>query len=89
MVCQRCWKPLPRTASRGDQIENARLFADRGAGIWFDQAELSSEKLYRTIFDLLENRPRLEAMGGHARELVHPRAARDIAELIVNAMGAA
>ena len=37
--------PLPTAASRGDQIDNARLFAEKGYGRVAEQASLTPELL--------------------------------------------
>ncbi len=41
--------PLPTAASRGDQIDNARVFAARGFGRVLPQSELSPESLLREV----------------------------------------
>jgi len=46
--------PLPRSASRGDQIDNARLFADKGYGLVLDQEGLDPASLLASIGSALE-----------------------------------
>jgi UDP-N-acetylglucosamine--N-acetylmuramyl-(pentapeptide) pyrophosphoryl-undecaprenol N-acetylglucosamine transferase len=41
--------PLPTAASRGDQIENARLFAEKGYGRVALQASLTPESLVAEV----------------------------------------
>ncbi len=41
--------PLPTAASRGDQIDNARVFAERGYGRVLPQSEMTPESLAREI----------------------------------------
>lgn len=41
--------PLPTAASRGDQIDNARLFADKGYGIVLPQDELTPVSLLASV----------------------------------------
>ena len=79
--------PLPRSASRGDQIENARLFAALGAGVCLEQDGLSSADLAREITGLLADRGRLSAMAQCAGKLARPMAAGKIADAVVDAMG--
>jgi UDP-N-acetylglucosamine--N-acetylmuramyl-(pentapeptide) pyrophosphoryl-undecaprenol N-acetylglucosamine transferase len=45
--------PLPSDSSRGDQIENARSYTERGYGLLLPQAELSRERLEQSIRSLL------------------------------------
>ena len=46
--------PLPTAASRGDQIDNARLFADKGYGLVLAQADLTPESLLESVQAALE-----------------------------------
>ena len=46
--------PLPRSASRGDQIDNARLFADKGYGLVLDQEGLDPASLLAAIGSALD-----------------------------------
>lgn len=48
--------PLPTAASRGDQIDNARLFADKGYGIVLAQSDLSVSTLLARIQEAFERR---------------------------------
>jgi UDP-N-acetylglucosamine--N-acetylmuramyl-(pentapeptide) pyrophosphoryl-undecaprenol N-acetylglucosamine transferase len=41
--------PLPTAASRGDQLDNARLFAEKGYGLVVDQGDLTPGSLLREI----------------------------------------
>ena len=41
--------PLPTAASRGDQIDNARLYAEKGYGLVLPQAELTPESLLACV----------------------------------------
>lgn len=47
--------PLPKSASRGDQIENAEVFAKNGWAITVDQDRVSAKDLIATIHALAEN----------------------------------
>ena len=53
--------PLPAVASRGDQLENARRYAQRGYGLTVPQAELTPERLRAALDELLRRGPELSA----------------------------
>jgi UDP-N-acetylglucosamine--N-acetylmuramyl-(pentapeptide) pyrophosphoryl-undecaprenol N-acetylglucosamine transferase len=74
--------PLPLSASRGEQIENARYFEAHGASVVIANENLTPIALKEAIQNLLENRPRLEAMEREAKKLVRENAASGIAEII-------
>lgn len=44
--------PLPSSASRGDQIQNAKLFASKGYSKVLDQNSLSADELYEAILEV-------------------------------------
>jgi len=46
--------PLPLAASRGDQIDNARLYAEKGYGLVLPQDELTPESLLAAVASALE-----------------------------------
>lgn len=48
--------PYPTSASRGDQIENAKSFADRGLARVLDQSEMTPETLTRQVIALYHDR---------------------------------
>ena len=75
--------PLPRGASRGDQIENAGFFAEAGAAVVLQQNGLTPGGLSETVLHLLGNADKLERMGRRASELSRPDAASRIAQLIL------
>lgn len=55
--------PLPLSASRGDQILNAKYYTARGMAHMVDQEELTPEKLVSELADLYRNRKTMrEAM---------------------------
>jgi UDP-N-acetylglucosamine--N-acetylmuramyl-(pentapeptide) pyrophosphoryl-undecaprenol N-acetylglucosamine transferase len=56
--------PLPAEASRGDQIENAHRFAERGYGIVLPQAELNEDRLRSELGALLASSERFVAAMG-------------------------
>ena len=76
--------PLRGSGTRGDQVENARLFAEAGAAICFadnNTEELSAEKLSGLIASLAEDPARRKSMG--EAEIAVPNASALIAEEIV------
>jgi UDP-N-acetylglucosamine--N-acetylmuramyl-(pentapeptide) pyrophosphoryl-undecaprenol N-acetylglucosamine transferase len=74
--------PLPRGASRGDQIENARFFAEAGAAVVLEQDSLTPGALSGAVLHLLGNADKLKRMAERASELGRPEAASHIARLI-------
>lgn len=48
--------PLPKTASRGDQLINARLFRDRGFSACLFEAELNGDSLLAGVLELQRQR---------------------------------
>jgi len=75
--------PLPRGASRGDQIENAGFFAEAGASVVLQQEQVSADELVEVVLHLLSNADKLERMGARASQLSRPDAAGRIAQLIL------
>ena len=53
--------PLPALASRGDQLENARRYAERGYGLAVPQEELTPERLRTALDELSRRAPELTA----------------------------
>jgi UDP-N-acetylglucosamine--N-acetylmuramyl-(pentapeptide) pyrophosphoryl-undecaprenol N-acetylglucosamine transferase len=76
--------PLPKSASRGEQIENARYWKEHGACVLIPQESFDSEKLKRAIEELLGDSKRLGGMGQAAGELVRNGASKAIGDVIVN-----
>lgn len=77
--------PLP--AAGGHQRYNAKALERAGAAIVIDQADLSPERLTRTLMALLESPQRREEMAGKARALARPDAAAAIADRILELAG--
>ena len=48
--------PLPKTESRGDQIQNATYLQNLGVGVMLPQAELTTERLLATLDQVYKNR---------------------------------
>jgi UDP-N-acetylglucosamine--N-acetylmuramyl-(pentapeptide) pyrophosphoryl-undecaprenol N-acetylglucosamine transferase len=55
--------PLRGSGTRGDQVENARLFEEAGAAVCFIPEEPSSGKLSRLIASFAEDPERRKARG--------------------------
>lgn len=70
--------PFPRAAD-DHQLRNAQSLAQKGAAVLIPEAELTPERLVTAVAGLLNDRPRLAAMGKAARSLAHPEAAAEIA----------
>jgi UDP-N-acetylglucosamine--N-acetylmuramyl-(pentapeptide) pyrophosphoryl-undecaprenol N-acetylglucosamine transferase len=81
--------PLCGAATRGDQVDNARLFESAGAAVCLAGSEATPERLADEILGLLGNPVRLRAAGEAARALAGRDAASDIADLILARIGGA
>jgi UDP-N-acetylglucosamine--N-acetylmuramyl-(pentapeptide) pyrophosphoryl-undecaprenol N-acetylglucosamine transferase len=74
--------PLPRSASRGDQIANARFFVRSGAALMLEEKELDADRLIEILLHLRQNESKLNTMKTRARALAMNDAAGRIAEII-------
>ena len=74
--------PLGGESSRGDQVRNAELFAQRGGAVVLQGASLTPEVLLHTTERLLLDKQERENMGRSAGELCPSDAAGQIARLI-------
>lgn len=73
--------PLP--GAPGDhQGANARAMAEAGGAVVVDDAELDGARLAKELDGLLSRPERLAGMGGAARSMGRPQAARDLADLV-------
>ena len=79
--------PLPVSASRGDQIRNARYFASHGGAVYLKQEDATSEGLLETVRNLLNNVPRRRTMSAGMRNLGDPEAVKRISEIIKERAG--
>ena len=78
--------PLRGSGTRGDQVENARLFQEAGAAICLDdEASLRAENLSALITSLAEDPQRRRAMG--EAKIGEGDAASYITEEIINRIG--
>jgi UDP-N-acetylglucosamine--N-acetylmuramyl-(pentapeptide) pyrophosphoryl-undecaprenol N-acetylglucosamine transferase len=78
--------PLP-TAADNHQFRNAELLARNGAAILLEERDLTPENFAAQVVQLLNDRPRLQAMSDAARKLAHPNAAASIADLAAGIAG--
>ncbi len=74
--------PLPTSAS-DHQLKNAYYFSSRGAAVMLEEANLTPNLLYETIFNILENKEKQMQMIRASRALAVPDAAQKIAEEII------
>ncbi len=77
--------PYPH-ASADHQTTNARWMEQAGAAVIISDAELTAERLARTVGELAADRPRLHRMAAAARALARPHASRDIANEVLRAI---
>jgi UDP-N-acetylglucosamine--N-acetylmuramyl-(pentapeptide) pyrophosphoryl-undecaprenol N-acetylglucosamine transferase len=76
--------PYPH-ASADHQSSNARWMSQAGAAVVVADADLTPERLASEVRALLDDRPRLEAMGRASASLARPDAAQRIAEEVLAA----
>jgi UDP-N-acetylglucosamine--N-acetylmuramyl-(pentapeptide) pyrophosphoryl-undecaprenol N-acetylglucosamine transferase len=73
--------PFPFAAD-DHQTRNAQVLASNGAAVLMPEKELTAESLARSVTDLLNDPARLRQMSAKAKEMAHPRAAQEIAEIV-------
>ena len=73
--------PFPFAAD-DHQTRNAQALASNGAAVVMPEKELTAETLARRVTELLNDPARLRQMAAKAREMAHPRAAQEIAEMV-------
>jgi UDP-N-acetylglucosamine--N-acetylmuramyl-(pentapeptide) pyrophosphoryl-undecaprenol N-acetylglucosamine transferase len=74
--------PLPKTSSRGDQLQNAGYFKDRGFSLVLEQEQMTEETLLSGINELYENR---EKFRGRMLAKEAGNAADNVAKVITDA----
>jgi UDP-N-acetylglucosamine--N-acetylmuramyl-(pentapeptide) pyrophosphoryl-undecaprenol N-acetylglucosamine transferase len=72
--------PFPQAAD-DHQLRNAEALAKAGAARLIPQSELTPERLAKELLDLLQKPDELAIMAAAARQLAHPGAAREIADM--------
>jgi len=75
--------PLPRSKSRGEQIDNANFFQENGAAQIIEDGQLSSRLLAEAVSDLLSDTNLLGEMGQNASKLCKRDAEREIADILM------
>jgi UDP-N-acetylglucosamine--N-acetylmuramyl-(pentapeptide) pyrophosphoryl-undecaprenol N-acetylglucosamine transferase len=73
-------------ATDSHQLRNAQEMVKAGAGRLIAEPELTAERLTNEIFSLLDQPGELQAVAMKARSLSHPHAAREIVNLIEEAV---
>jgi UDP-N-acetylglucosamine--N-acetylmuramyl-(pentapeptide) pyrophosphoryl-undecaprenol N-acetylglucosamine transferase len=72
--------PFPRAAD-DHQTKNAQALEKAGAAILIPQSQLTSDLLAKNIIRLLKDPVQIAKMSAAARQLAHPHAGREIAEM--------
>jgi len=75
--------PLPSAASN-HQLYNAKIFQREKAAILIEESKLNSQKLFKTIRDLLKREFLLKTLGENANKMYFPNSTEKIAEEIKN-----
>ncbi|HEY8487187.1 MAG TPA: undecaprenyldiphospho-muramoylpentapeptide beta-N-acetylglucosaminyltransferase [Limnochordales bacterium] len=70
-------------AAEDHQRRNAQVAADRGAAVVVPDEELTGQRLVEVVRQLLQDEPRRRAMALASRSLGRPRAARELAEMVL------
>jgi UDP-N-acetylglucosamine--N-acetylmuramyl-(pentapeptide) pyrophosphoryl-undecaprenol N-acetylglucosamine transferase len=87
-VCGVAGLLVPLPGAPGDhQTKNAQSLVERGAALLVPDAELSAERLEELCSALLGDPARLAEMERSARRLAHPRAADEIAQVVLSHAG--
>jgi len=77
--------PLPCSGSRGDQILNGRYFARAGAAVCYEQDHIRPLSFAADLAELLKDKKKLAELSHHIATLAPKHAAKQIAQLILNA----
>jgi UDP-N-acetylglucosamine--N-acetylmuramyl-(pentapeptide) pyrophosphoryl-undecaprenol N-acetylglucosamine transferase len=75
--------PLPKSKSRGEQIDNALYFKEHGASEVIEDGELNGRLLFESITSLLSDRKLLAKMGRCAASLCRRDAEVEIAHILM------
>jgi UDP-N-acetylglucosamine--N-acetylmuramyl-(pentapeptide) pyrophosphoryl-undecaprenol N-acetylglucosamine transferase len=75
--------PLPRSKSRGEQLDNARFFQERGAALVIEDENLGRNRLLSAIEELLHSPSRLTSMGSSASTLIRTDAQKRITDILL------
>lgn len=74
--------PLEKGSSRGDQVENAEWFTDRGAALTLRGEDACAQRVTETVVSLLRDKQRLASMAEASARLGAARPAAVIAQQI-------
>ncbi len=75
--------PLPLSASRGDQIENASLYGKKGCALVLENDSLSAQLLYDAVQVILKNEEKREEMKQQIQSMKRIHTAETIAQIII------
>lgn len=75
---------VPMPASH--QTDNARAFADAGAGTFLDERSMTPARFAKEVLDLLSDRARRDAMAAAMRRMNRPDATARVADLVLAAV---
>lgn len=79
--------PLASGAGRGDQVKNARLFAEQGAAITLEGEDATAEKLETAIHSVLDSPARAKSLSDNMLSLARRDAAKAVVREIQTAIG--
>lgn len=74
--------PLPTAGSRGDQIENAEIFAQAGASKIWRQEKVQPDEFARFVLRLMADKNELQKMSRAAQKLAPHDAAQKLAKIV-------
>lgn len=69
-------------AAEDHQTYNAQVYTEVGAGILFQQKELTAEKLKNQVLELLQSPEKLQEMSDKAKTVAVPESAEKLAQLV-------
>lgn len=74
---------IPYPFAMSHQVENARIFSEKGAAIQIDEKDMSPDLIRNSLMDLLKDRKRLNEMAESAKRLSMPDSSYTLAEEIL------
>ena len=74
--------PYPYAAENHQEF-NAKAFADQGAGVMIKNKDISATRLIAVLDELLQDDEKLQQMAAASQALGRPKAADDIADMII------
>jgi UDP-N-acetylglucosamine--N-acetylmuramyl-(pentapeptide) pyrophosphoryl-undecaprenol N-acetylglucosamine transferase len=81
--------PLRGSGTRGDQVENARFFAEKGAAVVLADKETTPQDLVQTVLSLANDETRLKSMAAASAKLGSLDAAGTIADIMIGELNQA